>query len=405
MRPNFSRSRKVISAAILTSCISASLGHEVASAEEPREIVRTEFGSEYSDGSSTIIGDSALFTPGNGSILLKIDSGRPVGRAVRTLQTRYGYVITYEDPQYTDEDDLQNVSASVVRNYSNYAPGTAPKVIVPKGSQLTLHLPASLNIGTQDLNAILQQLVRAQATGPRGGHFRVEQTGEVFHVIPTEVRDRNGNWSPHASILGTPISLPEQDRGEEELYQQIADALKAARHIGIRVLINGGWVIGRPAPELRTTMGATQEPARTVLSRALQLHPVRRTWALLHAPEDGSNVFMLNVWDFPAEPRSTQIPASLTSEVLQIAGSDYLLVGVNRITGGPATDAEHADAIAKASQYCRAHRQRMVLLPLEKHKSPIIPAAVFNCARDESLKGLPLDPREGPAGTVVPNQR
>jgi hypothetical protein len=141
MRSHCTVAGKVARGAILTSCIATSLGYGVAGAEEPREIVRTEFGSEYSDGSSTIVSDFANFTPDNGSVLLNIDSRRPVERAVRTLQTRYGYVVTYEDPRYTNGDDLQDVSASVVRNYSSYALGTAPKVIVPKGGKLTLRLP------------------------------------------------------------------------------------------------------------------------------------------------------------------------------------------------------------------------------------------------------------------------
>jgi len=123
---------RISTAAILTFWLAFFLVHEVARAQEPREIWRTEFGSEFSDGSSTIAGDSASFKLESGALLLKIDSGRPVARAVRTLQARYGYIISYEDPRYTNEDDLQDVSASVVRNYSQYAPGMAPKVIVPK---------------------------------------------------------------------------------------------------------------------------------------------------------------------------------------------------------------------------------------------------------------------------------
>jgi hypothetical protein len=57
-------------------------------------------------------------------------------------------------------------------------------------------------------------------------------------------------------------------------------------------------------------MTATQEPARRVLMRALQLHRIRRTYALLHGPEEPDNMFGLNIWDFPtkaqAQPSATQ---------------------------------------------------------------------------------------------------
>jgi hypothetical protein len=109
------RHKRIRRTAILGSCIATLLSNNVVRAQEPHETLRTEFGSEYSDGSSTIVGDSASFTPDNGSVLLKIDSGRPVDRAVNTLQTRYGYVITYEDPRYTNEDGLQDVAAKSAR--------------------------------------------------------------------------------------------------------------------------------------------------------------------------------------------------------------------------------------------------------------------------------------------------
>lgn len=397
MRSHCTLAIELIRRVLLASCIVASLGLEVTRAEEPRETSRTEFGSEYSDGSSTITGDSATFTAASGYVRLTIDSGRPVERAVRTLQIRYPYVITYEDPQYTNEDDLEDVSASVVRNYSSYAPGTAPKVIVPKRSKLILLLPVALNLGPQDLGAILLQLVRAQAIGPRGAHFRVEAEGGMFHLIPIEVRDGNGNWAHYSSILDTPISLPETDRSEAELYTDIAAALSAATHPRRRVLMSAA-----SGPGLRTRVGATQEQARAVLTRVLKLHNGRRTWALLHSPEEaGNDVFMLNLVDFPAEAQE----ASLASEILHIPGTDYFLVRLSRTRGGPATEAERADAITSAGRYCRAQGQRLLLLPLEKHHSPIIPAAVCNCVPDESLQRQSPDPAEGPAGTGTPKRR
>jgi hypothetical protein len=292
-------------AAILTTCLAALLSNKVAGAQERHETGRTEYGSEYSDGSSTIVEDSATFTQDSGSVLLEVDSGRPVDRAVNTLQTRYGYMITYEDPRYTNEDDLQDVAAKVRKDYSTYAPGTAPKLLVPKGGKLKLRLPASANISPQDLFDVLQQLVRTQATSSRGGHFRVEQAAGVFHVVPTEVRDRTGNWTQYNSLLDTPISVPEQDRSERELYRAIVDAVSAATHVRLSVVVNGGIVIGLVVPEPRTSMGATLERARTVLMRALQLHRTRRTWSLFHGPEEGNNVFLLNVWDFPTKSPGT----------------------------------------------------------------------------------------------------
>jgi hypothetical protein len=430
------RHKRTRRAAILTSCIATLLSNNVVRAQEPHETFKTEFGSEYGDGSSTIDGDSASFTPDNNSVLLKIDSGRPVDRAVNTLQTRYGYVITYEDPRYTNEDDLQDIAAKVRKDYSSYPPGLAPKLMVPKGGKLTLRLPTSTNISPQGLASILQQLARAQGTSSGSGHFRVEQVGDVFHLVPTEVRDRKGNWSHYNSLLDTPISLPKQDRSERELYQAIVDAVSAATHVRLWIIVNGGIVIGIVSPEPRTRMGATLEPARNVLMRALQLHRSRRTWAMLHDP--GEDMFALNVWDFPTKPPEPPLPCidnavelgpcdandpekvtvpcrgaadvtidwvklpcesrrpswtragrAGTSELLAIGGGDlyggYLEFASTKPVNRRPTEEQVREATAKATEYCHAFGRHLVVLPETIDQSGRSPALVFRCDLNSSV--------------------
>ena len=253
-------------------------------------------------------GDSAILTSDNGDLVMAVHSPRPVLRAAMALEKRYGYVITYEDPQYTNADDLTDVAASVRKDYSKFASGAAPKLMVPKTGDLTLHLSASSSISSGDLSALLTELVRGQQSRGRGGHFRVDQDGDAFHIVPTEVRDRTGNWSPHSSLLDTPISLPVQQRTERELYRAIAAQISSTAHVSMDVAVNGGFAMGFARPEPVTNIGATTEPARRVLMRALQIHPTKRTWALLHAPESGYNQFSLNILDIPAPATTDTAP-------------------------------------------------------------------------------------------------
>jgi hypothetical protein len=431
---------RIRAATILTLCITAWLSSEGAQGQEPHETYRTEIGSEYSDGSSTIGGDSASFTPDNGSVLLKIDSARPVHRVAETLQTRFGYVITYEDPQYTNEDDLQDVAAQVRKDYFSYPPGLAPKLMVPKGGKLTLRLPVSTDINPQGLASILQQLTRTQATSSRGGHFRLDQVGDVFHLVPTEVRDRKGNWSHYNSLLDTPISLPQQDRSERELYQAIADAVGDKRHVRLWVIVNGGIVVGLVSPQLHTRVGAALEPARNVLTRALQLHPNRRTWALLHSPEEDSDMFALNLLDLPTkapepplpcadnavelgpcdanDPEKVTGPCNRATDVIPVwvrlpcesrqpswtragrrgtsglvaVGSDgldggYLEFESTKPVNGRATEEQVREATAKATEYCHTFGRHLLVLPETIDRSGRSPALVFRCDRDSTVLG------------------
>ena len=108
------------------------------------------------------------------------------------LVARYGYVITFEDPRRTYEGDLQDVTALVRNDLNKYQFGRVPKVTVPRGGRLTLQLPSSASATTQEMASVLDQLMRIQSRRSEGGHFRVIQDEDVFHILPTEVRDRNG---------------------------------------------------------------------------------------------------------------------------------------------------------------------------------------------------------------------
>ena len=127
-------------------------------------------------------------------------SGRAVAEAVQALSSRYGYVITYEDPRYAFEGDLEDVTARVRRDLDKYAPGKAPKVIVPATGTLTINIPTATSLDVQGMNAVLKRVVDAQAASNTGGHFAIERDGVVFHVVPTEVRNQQGSWASQSSI-------------------------------------------------------------------------------------------------------------------------------------------------------------------------------------------------------------
>ena len=169
---------------------------------------------------------------------LSVDDPRPVAKAVEELVARYDYVITYEDPRFLYEGDLQDVATQVRRDLDQYPPGKAPKVIVPRGGKLAVTLPSSASVNMQTSASVLDQLTRAQSIRGEGGHFRVVQVGDVFHVAPTEVRDRNGNWIARSSILDIPISLPMEDRSEVGMLDAIVKAVSAEAHV--KVYLGGG---------------------------------------------------------------------------------------------------------------------------------------------------------------------
>jgi hypothetical protein len=220
-------------------------------------------------------------TSAQGSATLAVDDPRPVEKAVEMLVLRYGYVITYEDPRYEYGDDLEDVTSKVRKDMDKYPPGSAPKVIIPRGEKLTFSMPPVT--GPQDVRSTLNTLV--QISRGRGGHFRVLESGGVFHVLPTEVRDTNGNWAATGSIFDARISIPSQERTERQLIDVICTAASSAAHINV-VSSGGSWIAhgisSTPSPPVYAFQ-ANNEVARDVLTRALAItKQAKRTWLLLY---------------------------------------------------------------------------------------------------------------------------
>ena len=258
----------------------------------------------YSAGAQTV----------KNTVELKVTDSRPVAAAVQELVSRYGYVITYEDPRHVYEGDLEDVTTKVRKDLNRYPPGKAPKVFVPMDATLTLNVPSSTAVTDQDMTSILEQLVQTQSRSGRGGHFRVEKVGEVFHVLPTSARDRDGNWADQPSILEVPISLTMEDRSADGMINAICNAVGAAAHVkvGLGFSVGGLSDPSRPRPY---RLGADNERARDVLTRALNLldKSQKLTFVLFYDPSENENMYFLTIENVPnrsSSPVATSVPTT-----------------------------------------------------------------------------------------------
>lgn len=69
-------------------------------------------------------------------VKISVEDPRPVAKAITLLESRFGWVITYEDPRYINPADLSDVTEKVRRDLHKFKPGKAPKVLIPKGGTL-----------------------------------------------------------------------------------------------------------------------------------------------------------------------------------------------------------------------------------------------------------------------------
>lgn len=217
------------------------------------------------------------------SSLAITDEPRPVLKAILALESRYGFAITYEEPEYDYPGDLKDVTKSR-KDLNSFAPGKAPKVVIPLGGSLRLTLPTATQLSQAAMYAVLQQLVESWKGSNQGGaNFDVEEDGPVFHVVPIEVRDRNGNWKSVESILAMPISLPTESRTEYETWRTICSDVAANAGVRVYAMPNGGLILG-PPQSAQYELGSDAEPAESVLMRAIKVMGQERSWYLLYDP-------------------------------------------------------------------------------------------------------------------------
>lgn len=246
---------------------------------------------------SIILAGSASAQSNSSTTTLTLTSrSRPVMQMVLDLISKCGCVITYEDPRYVYEGDLRDATQEH-RHLDRLPSGGASKVLVPLGGSLQLTVPSGTSqLSDQATNDLLQQLVQSWFDSNQGGgRFQVRHQDGAFHVVPTEVRDPNGNWQAVQSILTHPITLPTESRDDWQTYKAIGQAIGAAANVKLVTIVNGGLILGGSPFTDQYVFGAQNEPADDVLMQAFKLMGKTRTWFLTYEPT--RHVYFLNIDD------------------------------------------------------------------------------------------------------------
>ena len=230
---------------------------------------------------------------------LFVDNPRPVAEAIKMLVSKYPVVVTYEDPRYRYHGDIRDVTLEVRRDMHLYDdPSEAPKVLGLAGGAFSLSYTGSHETGEPvDWAATLRQIVDTHAVGDSGGRFGIERSGDIFHVVPTAIKNRDGLWVEQASILDTVISIPGPEPNVGDMLDAICDALTE---------ITGESVTLGPVPLSSIlfhegTYEANNERARDAVLRTLQSVSEYLTWQLFYDP--GREFYALNIRPVALPPR------------------------------------------------------------------------------------------------------
>ncbi len=244
--------------------------------------------------------DAAETAGSESAAAVVVEDSRPVGKAVAMLVAQQGFKITYEDPSFAYSDDITQRTESEGR-----------KARAPKGGRLLLAMPAARQT-EQDLTGILSKLLEANAALNRGGRFRLRQSGDEFHIIPSEVKDTNGQWIEQASVLDAKISLPAERRVGLQILETFCETLSKATN---KRIVVGTFPANAVLP-YDGALNAEEEEARSVLRRVLDATNRRLTWQLLYDPQTRWHFLnVVRVPDRPAEVSSEKpkAPAATTN--------------------------------------------------------------------------------------------
>jgi hypothetical protein len=259
-----------------------------------------------------VLGDAGA---GTTELDLRIDQPRPLAGAVLELDKRHNLLITYEDPQYEYAGDLHDYASEVRTDLLKYAPDKVPPVIGPAAGIINLRYTVSADTGRPaDVPGLVRKLIDAHNAGGALGIFTLDQSERYVHVVPLRVRNSEGEWQDHASILSVPISIPQARRTTYETLKAICSAV--SERAGVKVDI--GTVPLNLVLSSRAEIGATNELARSVLTRTLNATETDLDWLLLFDP--GVKFYALNLLPVATRARQPATPSPLDQNQGQATG-------------------------------------------------------------------------------------
>jgi hypothetical protein len=239
------------------------------------------------------IGLLAGFVYAQPGIIFSVSGVTPLAQAAEAFETRYGISVSYEDANYAYEGDL------IDETHPDYAKAhpNGSRALTPKGGSLTLHGDPKFAVhSAQEAMPLLQALVNDHKKAGIPGEFKLIPNGDGVAIVPTAVKDASGILLPDQSLLETKITLPELKRTGDETLNAICEAVKtnSGKHIGVATnqFMSLYYTV---------TIGALNEPARSVLQRTLAgleftggpTHIPKASWSLFYDP--GLKMYLLNV--------------------------------------------------------------------------------------------------------------
>jgi hypothetical protein len=209
---------------------------------------------------------------------IDVNGGRPLAAAVLELERRYGLVITYEDPPYLFSGDTVDITAQVSR-----VPNPTRRTLVPAGGAFHFAYHEEAARSATGIASVLKDLLQTYNDSGKVLGFRLDRTGEAYHIIPVSHRDATGSLVSTSPLLDATISIGAQERTALQMVEAFVNAV--SRATGTKVSV--GTVPLNLLMQTRVQGVATDGTARKILFDALQATGRKLSWRLLCDPAPG----------------------------------------------------------------------------------------------------------------------
>lgn len=212
--------------------------------------------------------------------LLSVEGARPIAKAMVMLESRYAQPITYEEGPYAYTGDVEDVTV---------AENAPRRILAPRRWRIDAKMLLPENATKADLIGLVNSFLHTAAQD-RGmsESFRVLQSSYGLHVVPTKVRNREGQETAVMPVLDVRLTVPRQSGDQYSLLQSLCHEVSQATGVDVILATIPPDFIKRTA-----TIGAENDPARDVLIRVLKEDGRGLSWHLLHGPTTGA--FYLNI--------------------------------------------------------------------------------------------------------------
>ena len=223
---------------------------------------------------------------------IDVSDPRPVAAAAVELERHLGWVVTYEDPAWLAESDIQDVTEAVrtdMQGIPAFMHGLVPRVFVPKGGSFSFELPTATMAPSSRLNAV-NDILMAHTSAGNPGVFRVQEGASGrLHIVPMVAKDRSGQPVAQQPVLSQPITVAARQYQGVEFLSAFTEELSRSTGVDIEI----GVVPLNTFIHHTGIHGAGNEPAREALSRFLDGVGGGYSWQLLFDPVDRN--YFLNI--------------------------------------------------------------------------------------------------------------